>query len=203
MAAKARAHKLSSVRASVAAGAGYVSDQRKVWLDIGQMAAAARTVSPTGAMKAVYEAKTEELKEHVEAFPIFPEQKGALFLINGRAIGLDVLSRHDAYEAIHPQLIRSYSMDALLQKETDITPSAVEDAWAFLGEAKACKETPHKSVGAGEDHSLEHADVVGSALVYEESIVHLALFRTERQTEERRFASYRVRRRSHTRESTS
>ena len=40
-------------------------------------------------------------------------------MMNGRVIGLDILSLQSVYEALHPKLVKSYAMDALLQQQRE------------------------------------------------------------------------------------
>ena len=49
--------------------------------------------------------------------------------------------------------------------------------WArSIEEAGQCKEEKFKSVGHGWDHRFEGKGMVGSALVHEEKVIHMAFF---------------------------
>ncbi len=50
----------------------------------------------------------------MKAFQYVLRQKGILVMINGRVIGLEILSLDPVYEALHPKLVRSYATDALI-----------------------------------------------------------------------------------------
>ncbi len=53
------------------------------------------------------------------------------------------------------------------------------DAQAFMQDAARAHITEHPAVGRGTDLRLTGAELVGAALEAEQTIVHLALFRTE------------------------
>jgi hypothetical protein len=189
----ARSGKSRSVLRALERKEGYQSDQGEVWGNIASLHMAAHVSSPTGAMRDVYEAKEKDLKSYLGAFQPATDQKGILVLINGQAVGMDILSRPDAYGALHSKLVKSYAIDALVQQEKDVDEKAMEEVWIFLKDAKACKETRHESVGVGMDLRFEQPKMVGSALTHGESFVHLALFKTE-ENEAGRFSSFRARR---------
>jgi hypothetical protein len=155
----------------------------------------ANVSSVTGAMSDIYESKEYGLKGYLDAFKYIPHQRGIFVMVNGRVAGFDVLSLESAYETTHPKLVKSYAMDALLEKQTDHEPPSAERARAFLEEAKSCNETKFKSVGYGWDHRLEKKHMVGSALVNEEQVIHLAFFEVEERERIGRISSASGRRR--------
>ena len=125
MARTARSNKLRTVSDSLDAGMGPSSDQAAVWSDISAMHMAADTSSPTSAMRDMYTEKNEELGSYAQAFELIPEQRGILVFVNGEVAGFDIVSLKSAYRRIHPQLIKSYAVDALLRK-TDQAPASVD-----------------------------------------------------------------------------
>jgi len=97
-------------------------------------------------------------------------------LLHGRVIGLDVLSLEAVYEALHPKLAKSYAIDALLQQREKVGNGSVDNGRAFIEEARQCKEEKFKSIGHGWDHRFEGSTIVGSALVHQEKVIHMAFF---------------------------
>lgn len=174
---RVRSEKISSVSRSLKHSQTYRSDQRAIWDGIAQFSMAAEVHSETGAMKDVFVAKENDLKGYLDAFQYVPDQKGIFVLVNGMAVGFDILSLISAYEKIHPKMVKSYAMDALLQKGERADNGSVEKARKFVEEAQQCKEEKFKSVGHGWDHRYEGPTVVGSALVHEEKVIHMAFFR--------------------------
>ena len=112
-----RANRTRSVSASLDRTQQYRSDQSAVWRDIDHLAEAAAVESPTRAMTDIYAAKEKELDDCLDAFPHVPNQKGLIVFVNRKVMGFDLISRAAAYEVLHPKLVKSYVMDALLQKK--------------------------------------------------------------------------------------
>ena len=46
----------------------------------------------------------------------------------------------------------------------------------FVEQSRQCKEEKFKSVGHGWDHRFEGSTIVGSALVHQEKVIHMAFF---------------------------
>jgi hypothetical protein len=91
--------------------------------------------------------------------------------------GLDVISRERAYAKLHPRLVKSYAMDALLQSKDEYEAVSVGKARAFLHEIESCKTSRFASVGEGQDYRFEGDGLAGSVLICEDSVVHLECFR--------------------------
>ena len=174
-----RSSKLGTVTSSLRRRRGHTSDQGRVWSEISRMHNEARTSSPTGALRDVYTAKSEDLKAYSQAFEVVPEQQGSLVFINGEVVGFDIVSRQAAYEMIHLQLIKSYAMDAVLQKTDQVETPAVNKSVQFLQETLNCNESRFDAVGQGYDYRFEGTEVVGSALVCEEKVIHMAFFKVD------------------------
>lgn len=177
MSHRSRATKTLTVTGSLRAGRGYSSDQMRVWADINTLHGEAGTASRTLAMRDVYTAKTDELEPYLHAFECISHQRGILVLINDQPAGFDVLSREQAYQTLHAKLVNSYAIDALLQRKNGSDAPSLDTAHAFVGEARSCQESRFPSAGQGYDYRFIGARMVGSALVVQQSIIHLAFFR--------------------------
>jgi hypothetical protein len=180
MSHRGRASKSHTVTESLHGGRGFSSDQQRVWANIGGMHTEAGTSSTTHAMRDVYTAKREELDMYLKAFECESHQEGSLVFINGAPVGFDVVSDGLAYEALHTKLIKSYAIDAILQSNGDFDEPSVGDAKALLQEVQNCDESIYPSVGQGYDYRFEGESVVGSALVFNESVIHLAFFKLDK-----------------------
>jgi ARG/rhodanese/phosphatase superfamily protein len=198
MAPRARMRKNRSVSASLNTRKTFASDQGEVWDSVAELGREAQIDSPTGAMRDVFAARQGDLNSYMEAFAAVDDQKGILVFINGRIVAFDILSRRSAYGLIHPKLVKSYALDALLQSQGKPSKARIEDAKSFLIEAQQCEETRHKSVGHGWDHRCRGPRLVGSALSYRKSVVHMAFFRAEQDEQTGRIASLQRRRRFRT-----
>ncbi|MBM4305953.1 MAG: hypothetical protein FJ123_04360 [Deltaproteobacteria bacterium] len=173
-----RSRKVSSVSHSLREGGRFSGDQGDVWDGIAHFAMAADVHSPTGAMREVFESREEDLKGYLDAFQYVPHQKGILVMVNGKVAGFDILSLSQAYEKVHQKLVKSYAMDAVLQKKSD-NEASMEKAKSFIEEATLCEEKRYESIGHGWDHRFEGKTVVGSSLVYQDKVIHMAFFRAD------------------------
>ena len=177
MSPKIRMLKARSVSASLHESRQYRSDQGAVWDAIDEMSEEAGVSSSTGAMKDVFESRLKELDEYLKAFKCMPDQKGMLVLFDGAVVGLDIVSRESAYKVLHAKLVKSYAMEAILQKKENAAKSKNDKAKAFIKEASSCGEKKYESIGNGWDYRYEGKKVVGSALLYQKKVIHMAFFR--------------------------
>lgn len=176
MYARARREKSRHVTANLKAAVGYRSNQGEVWDHIEEMRMSADVSAPTGAMKDVFEQKTQDLNEYIEAIPLIPGQNGMMVFINGSIVGCDILSRSAAYASLHAKLLKSYAMEALLDRKKYFPVPAIGAAKDFLQVIASSEEKKYRSTGLGWDHRFEAPGKVGSALVHEDSVIHMAFF---------------------------
>jgi len=190
---KIRSMKSQDVATSLESSREFRSDQGTVWTGIRDMAADTRVSSRTGAMKDVFEAKKAELDAYLNAFVCLPQQKGLIVFIGGEVVGFDFISRPHAFGGLFPKLVKSYAMEALLEEQkkdaaggsgegaapcgTEAPAPSKEKARTFIGEAAACEEKRYESVGKGYDFRFSGKDIVGSALIVEDKLIHTAFFR--------------------------
>lgn len=191
---KLRAKKACSVAATLEQSHEYAADQTEIWDEIHEMSACAGVHSPTGAMRDIFESKMNNLNGYLKAFKYEPRQRGLLAFINGKVTGFDIVSLESAYKTLHPKLVKSYAMDALLQKKGKHVEPSVNKAKAFLEEIMDSKEKKYKSIGHGWDYRFEGKAIVGSALVYRKKVIHAAFFGTTESDKAGRMSGYRRRR---------
>lgn len=152
------------------------SDQSRIWENIDEMSSKAEHYSPTGSMRDIYDSKNEELQAYMKAIKCLPHQKGIFVLINGRVAGFDLLSNERAFTVLHDKLVKSYLMEAILNKKHISRDSSADKANRFIKDIEQTTEKKYKSVGLGWDHRFTGEGVVGSSLVDEKSVVHMAFF---------------------------
>jgi len=177
MSQKARSSKSFSVHASLLRGAGYKSDQGKVWSEIDELQQKTGSHSPTSAMKDVFTAKSVELDQYLQAFESMPNQEGCLVFVNGEFMGLDVISKGDIYKQVHSQLIKSFAMEAMLERRESIENVTKEMGQKFVDDIKDSKEHQFDGVGLGKDYRYELDNIFGSALIFNDRVIHLAFFK--------------------------
>jgi len=183
-----RAKNVRRVNASLAADNKFRSDQGEIWDDVAMLACELEVPSRTGAMRDVYQAKGADLDGYLESFRLAEGQKGVLVFIDGRPAGFDFVSREGAFTGLFPKLVKSYAMEAMLlaerrrsgrgrgDAETARCKPSDDDARAFLGRAAACDEKRYEAVGLGWAYRYAGPEIVGSALAFNDSVVHMAFF---------------------------
>src|SRR5438552_11379158 len=119
-----RKAKSSSVAASLKAAMGHKSDQHAVWGEVAQYCLSSNVQSPTSAMHDTLAARVKELEEYVQNLKPLPNQKGLVVLVNGQVLGADVVSSARAYQVLHAKFVRSYALEALLERQPAVTENA-------------------------------------------------------------------------------
>ena len=105
-----------SVSACLKAGGRFDSDQGAVWDNVASVLEDCDVASNTGAMKDAFESRAKDIDEYLGKFPCLPKQKGLLVLIDGKVAGMDMVSLESACAALHPKLVKSYAMEALVSR---------------------------------------------------------------------------------------
>lgn len=172
----------ASVTESLKHSKRFESNQGAMWDEIHEMFAEAKIHSPTRAMRDVFESKTNDLEDYVGAFEYVPHQKGLLTFVNGEVGGLDFISLESAYKILHPKLVKSYAMDALLQKTEKSNKQYLHQARAFLKEATLSQEKKYRSIGHGWDYRFEGKAIVGTALIYRKKVIYISFYRTNQKS---------------------
>lgn len=194
MSPKMRMMKGRTVAASLETSHEYRSDQGAVWEAIDAFSVEAGHISKTGAMKDVYEAKKRDLDAYLKAFSCVEKQKGLLTIIGGEVIGFDFVSHEVAYGRLHPKLVKSYAMEAIIEKRKKTAKPGREEAKEFVDETGKCVEKRYESVGLGWDYRYEGEKVVGSALKVDGKVIHMAFFKVSESDKAGEMAGYRRRR---------
>jgi len=167
------------VRFSLQRGAGFRSDQGRVWDNIAMKTSRMRVDSPTMAAAEVFERYGGDLDEFVKGFVGVERQVGALFAIGGKVLGLEAFGSPETFGRFFAKLVRSYALDAIDDEEKGETAAAPDAARRFLESAVKAKSETHPSVGLGETLAFDSRILSGVALVNEERVLHLSAFRKE------------------------
>jgi len=189
-----RGRKSASVSDSLTKHDRYESDQHVIWNCISSMSETEDVHSQTGAMKDVYEKRKHDLDEFLKTLTHNPQQQGLLVLINGKVAGLDIIPNEKAYKVLHPKLVKSYAMDAILLREKTGNGKKSDNAASFMDEIRACREEKHKSVGYGWDYRFHGKQVVGSNLEHQLEVIHASFFRVDESDQTGCISSYSRRR---------
>lgn len=184
--AAGRAEKAAQVSAALSASGSRRSDQGQIWADIAAKAERLGARSETAA--ALYATHRARLDGYLGAFAPVPAQLGALFLLNGTVLGLDLFDSARTLATLLPKLVESAALDAIDVEtaRTDAGDTATADTGTPGGEnvagfLSALAQAPvarFPAVGLGEDLRLGGEGLAGGALFADGRVVHLCAFTT-------------------------
>ena len=172
---KARAAKVASVSASLAAGAGYRSDQAGVWARIHDKAEALKAASATMAMADIYRQASSSLAEFERCLPKSDDALGAAFCIGETVAGIDLFDQPGSWAKYGPKLLKGYALDALDAPQPQ-SGGPTLSAPAFIDRLGAARFAARPALGMGEDLRADLPDITAAALVADATVVHLCAF---------------------------
>ena len=180
MHASLRRNHQMDVQYSLRHGEGYRSNQGRIWEDISGKLDRMNVFAPTAAMADAYDSFENKLSDFLQAFALIEWQVGAVFAINGQILGLECFGCSDTFSRFFNKLVKSYALDALdnikTQKEDSVPP---EKARHFIQSIVKSKKESHPSIGLGETVVSESRFVSGAALVEEDRVLHLSVFKKD------------------------
>ena len=93
--------------------------------------------------------------------------------------GVEAFGCAETYRHFHEKLVQSYALDALGKNEKEGKGNSVPPSKArnFLESVMKANGERHPSISLGDTISIESKTSIGSALVYDGKILHLAVFR--------------------------
>ena len=177
--AAGRAKRVMQVSASLRISGTRESDQADVWADIAEKSARLDACSPTGAMEEIFTRHSASGDAAVDALQPQEDQRGALFIIDGRVVALDLFDSASTLRTLLPKLVRSVAIDALDSPSRGAPlalPLQGRIAEHFLAVLSGCSAQVCDAVGEGQDVRLEGAHLAGAALAVDGEVVHLAAF---------------------------
>jgi ARG and Rhodanese-Phosphatase-superfamily-associated Protein domain len=173
------------VRCSVAESRGFQASQGRVWQSIAVQQKRMGVRSETGAMADIYESYKDKLEGYLGRFTMGDNQRGVVVAINGRVAGLEIFDSADNLAKYYGKLIQSYALDALDAhlhgKNARKTDQAQIQGWVGTVSESPVSLTP--SLGLGDDLRIPGDKLVGSGLLYEESVLYLSVFPRANGTE--------------------
>ncbi len=156
------------------------SDQGAIWDDIAAHSARLRARAPTGRMEAMYEVQRDHLAEALRHLPCCPGACGVVAVIDGRIACADVFDAPSTLEKLWDRLVTSYALDA---RSTFLKAgSGPEAALPAEAVARFLSVPPDTSIevfatpGVGQNLRFRTPDRAGSALAFQDAVVHLEVF---------------------------
>jgi hypothetical protein len=195
IAASMKPGKMDTVSQNLKHSVAFQADQSAVWHDVEHLQRRMGTRSRTSAMADVYEAQRENLDEFEKIFrceELAGDQCGILVEKDGSFAGLELVSHPAIWLDVRDKIIRSYAIEVINRPQGERRQvEAIGNEIDRLFENIALEG--FKSVGLGDDLRIEKPDLVGSALVWEEQLVHLAAYPRLARREEVHYHSPRFR----------
>src|SRR5262245_57382735 len=130
--------------------------------------------SNSEAMDAVFERRQHDLEELERQLAPEPNESGAVFTIDGRVVGLELFGATRTWRRFARKIIRSYGLDALDKGVQPANQSV--DAGQWLQELAMAHTTEFPSIGLGQDVRIGEPRFSGGALLYGQTLIHLAAF---------------------------
>ena len=172
-----RAMKTDQVNYSIRSFGRFRSNQAAIWEEIAEKAGRREAESPSMAMSGIYEKDMPLINEYVRHFRAIDGQVGAVFMINGRVVGMDSLGKPGTFSKVFKKLLQSYALDAIDWSEPEKEHKALKsEVTKFLKASALAQIESHTSVGLGIDCRLESEKIAGFALVHRNTIIHLSVF---------------------------
>ena len=155
----------------------YKIDQQQVWANIRELQQGLGVTSKTEALRDIYLANKEAIADYMAALGNDLVGQGMVVWLNGRLVGLELLSLRKGYVAIREQLLRSYIIDGLRMHEGVALPAHSTTVDHFIDKCRQGQGDVMGSVGLGVDMRYSgESGFVGSCLVHDSEVVHASFF---------------------------
>jgi hypothetical protein len=187
--AKSRAVQKVGVQMSLHRDGSFRGDQGQVWREVDESLSELRVHSPTANFTEGRESVLHRIEEFVECIRPVENQVGAVFSTPAGVLGAEVLGTRDLFAASLGKIIRSFAFEVLSVPDFEtIEPEPVKNWWVKVLAASLSR---HPSPGAGEDLRINARDLIGSGLLWNDTLVHFSCFpgeeaRLSRETNSRR-----------------
>jgi hypothetical protein len=165
-----------SVTESYLACSAPMSDQGEVWGEVSRKLDSMGSISGSAAMEQVYEDHSSKLEGYTNQLHVPEGCNGAVFVLNGQVVGMDLFDQSETLRKLWPKLIKGYAIDALEHSSTNPTYLSTEDVEKWVKQTTQTEPKAFPSPGIGEDIRLKGKDRSGASLMVESEPVHTQLF---------------------------
>jgi hypothetical protein len=183
--AAGRAAKSAQVSASLLREGVARADQSQVWQEIAAKSVRLSARSHTGAMSEMFEVQHEGIESFVRGLPIAESQVGAVFILDGTPMGVDLFDSPHTFRSLIPKIVRGYALDAIDRRSnpaaraSSSTMTPHESATQFMRRVLDASRTPFAAPGLGETWRLFAPHVSGGGLTVDGNLVHMSAFLTQ------------------------
>lgn len=152
-----------------------IADQHQVWRAVDELHDRLETESATDAMSDAFAQRAPDIESICSQFECPAEAVGLVAEVNGELLALDLFNSPQTLNTFWHRLITAHGIEALARKDQADTV-ATGDIDALLKRIGDAEWFDLPGVDAGVDWRFLDTELVGSALVYEDSILHLSAF---------------------------
>ena len=132
------------------------------------------------AMAEIYKKERPAIDDYLENFAMVDSQIGAIFLINGKVVGMDCFGKAETFEKTFKKILESYALDAIDWYDSKVdSKKSKAKVNNFLKTANDAQVETHPSVGLGTDCRLDSKKCTGFSLSHEDQVLHLSVFARE------------------------
>ena len=172
-----RAAKSEQVYYSIRETGEFRADQGVIWNEIAYKAERRDAASPSMAMAEIYEKDRPSIQEYLKHFRLIDSQVGAVFMINGKVVGMDRLGKPETFTKVFKKLVESYALDAVDWYDQEKEHKSLKsDVTKFMKATLSARAESRPSVGLGTDYRLESRKMTGFALALDDQVLHLCMF---------------------------
>ncbi len=156
--------------------------QSEVWAEVARTQDRLGVASGTGTVRANYEDKEvqKSVEDYAKGFERIPKLSkstvGIVVTTGNRIICLDLFASNDLLNILWKKLIKSYAMDAIQGEKSTITKQDIE---SFINSFEDAKYVSTGTPGLGSLLAIQSDIGKGSALVYDNTVIHIDFFPSE------------------------
>ncbi|WP_295722787.1 ARPP-1 family domain-containing protein [uncultured Methanobrevibacter sp.] len=165
----------SNTRRAKASALDEQSIQDNVWYSIDNFSHRCSIQPKTSAMVDCYEDFSQYQDEYLDYFKLSNNQTGLIAIIDNEIIGVEIFTNPEIYENYHDKIIRSYIIDSIDFKANDsVDDDKINEIIENISKSEFIKE---KSQGLGEFIKFSNNYGTGTALIYDDEIIHMPYFK--------------------------
>ena len=179
-----RAMKSEQVHYSLRSLGKHRSNQGVIWDEIAEKADRMEARSASMAMAEIYEKERPSIQEYARHFSLIDSQVGAIFMINGKVVGMDSFGKPDSFSKIFRKLVESYALDAIDWYDPEKECKALKsEVTRFIKASRVAQMESHTAVGQGTEFRIESKKITGFALSLDDQILHICIFARENKSD--------------------
>ena len=172
-----RMKKNAAVYNSLINDGSFRGNQSETWDMIDEKLSIHHVDSTTACMGDIFDHEQDLIEDYMKHFSAEDNQVGMVVMINSQVLGSDCFANHDTLQKTFPKLVKSYVLDAIdADEKKKRYLSSSKKVALFLYDVANCLTKERPSISLGTDIRLVSQKIIGSALSWEDKVVHLTAF---------------------------